>query len=126
MSPIIQSSLTLRRVLAYTIVFSVVTILLVYIAYQARFIIAGPRLDIYTTGGTSTERVVSVEGQVNNIVSIELNGRSIYTDEHGYFKEAVVLENGYTITTIRAKDRYGRITTATRSFVYKPDLTDNT
>jgi len=120
MSPITTNHLTLRKILAYVAIFSIITLLIAYVAYQARFIIAGPTLEIYTTDTVSNERTITLEGQAYNIVNIELNGRTIYTNERGYFKETLVLENGYTIATVRAKDRYGRITTAERSFVYKP------
>ena len=120
MSPITTHHLTLRKTLAYIVTFSIITLLVAYVTYQARFIIAGPTLEIYTTDTVSTERTVTLEGQAHNIVNIELNGRAIYTNERGYFKETLVLENGYTIATVRAKDRYGRTTTAERSFVYKP------
>ena len=125
MLPSVPQHLTLRLALGYIIVFTVVALLIFYVAFQARFIVAGPTLDIYTTDLISQDRTVTVEGQANNIVAINLNGRTIYTDERGYFKETIVLENGYTIATVRAKDRYGRTTSASRSFVYKPPLTDN-
>lgn len=124
MSPRIPTRLTLRLVMAYVATFVLVVALIGYIAFQARYLIAGPTLDIYTFDRVSENRTVTLEGQANNIVSIELNGRTIYTDEGGYFKETVVLENGYTISTVRAKDRFGRTTAATRSFVYKPVATD--
>ena len=66
------------------------------------------------------ERIIAVDGQAENITDITLNGRPIYTNESGVFSEKLVLENGYTIMTIRARDRYGRETTLTRSFVYRP------
>lgn len=120
MTPIAIHLLTLRKTLGYVVVFSIITLLVAYVAYQARFVIAGPTLEIYATETVSAERTVTLEGQAYNIVNIELNGRAIYTNERGYFKETLVLENGYTIATVRAKDRYGRTTTAERSFVYKP------
>jgi len=125
MSPSSPRRITLRMVLGYLSVLAIISLLVFYVVYQARFIIAGPTLNIYTLNNTSVERTVTLEGQANNIVSIDLNGRPIYTDERGYFKETIVLENGYTIATVRAKDRYGRTTSASRSFVYKPPLTDN-
>jgi hypothetical protein len=124
MSPRLPTRLTLRMVIAYVTTFAVVALLIGYVAFQARYIIAGPTLDIYTIDSVSKERTVVFEGQANNIISIDLNGRTIYTDEGGYFKETIVLENGYTVATIHAQDRFGRTISATRSFVYKPVSTD--
>lgn len=125
MSPTLPHHITLRTFLQYTAVLAVVAAFIVYVAFQARFIIAGPQITIFTEGGQSQEQLVTIAGQATNIVSITLNGRSIYTDEDGFFKETVVLENGYTISTIRAQDRYGRTITTDRSFVYTSSLADN-
>ncbi len=51
--------------------------------------------------------------------------RKIYTDKDGYFKEALVLENGYTVATLQAEDRYGRITKHTEEFVFTNPRTED-
>jgi hypothetical protein len=93
----------------------------VYVGFQARFLITGPQIVLAFEPPThQNERVVTLEGQAFNITHLWLNDRPIFTDEKGNFKEALVLENGYTITTLRAKDRYSRETRVVRSFVYTP------
>lgn len=92
-----------------------------YIIFQARFLITGPQIELTVEPPTQTnERVITLEGNTHNITHLWLNDRQIFTDESGDFKEELVLENGYTITTLRAKDRYGRETRVVRSFVYTP------
>ena len=94
---------------------------LVYVLFQARFLIIGPVVRLTTeTRPVYNDRIIEIVGQAENITDITLNGRPIYTNESGAFSEKLVLENGYTIMTIRARDRYGRETTLTRSFVYRP------
>lgn len=94
---------------------------IVYILFQARFIIEGPEIALTSEHLTTyTDRMVMLEGTVHNIVRMSLNGRQIYTDENGNFKEALVLENGYTIATLHAEDRYGRTKDLTQGFVYAP------
>lgn len=66
------------------------------------------------------ERFVTLLGHADNITRITLNGRPIFTDQAGYFHEAMMLENGYTIATIAATDRYGRTTAVIREFMYLP------
>lgn len=92
-----------------------------YVIFQARFLITGPQI-ILTNEPSSqhNERVITLEGTAFNITRLWLNDRPIFTDEQGNFKEALVLENGYTIATLRATDRYGRETRVVRSFVYTP------
>lgn len=116
---ITTSSLTLRTILFYLASFIGVLLFIAYVAFQARFILEGPRITlVHEVGSLQTERFVILEGDASNIVHMTLNGRQIYTDTLGHFKEALVLENGYTIATLHAEDRYGRSKNLTRSFVY--------
>ena len=90
-----------------------------YVFFQARFLIAGPQISVAESASSPlSERQVVLEGEAHNIVRITLNGRQIYTDKDGNFKEALVLENGYTIATLQAEDRYGRTTSLTKTFVF--------
>lgn len=92
-----------------------------YILFQARFLIAGPQITLTEEPvRMQNERIIYLSGNARNITKITLNGRQIFTDERGYFREALVLENGYTIATIAAVDRYGRETREVRSFIYTP------
>jgi len=65
-------------------------------------------------------RTIELRGLATNISWLQLNGRPIFTDPSGNFAAAVILENGYTMTTLTAQDRYGRTTTVTQTFVYSP------
>jgi len=95
--------------------------LLAYITWQARFLLMGPQIMLVAEPPrVSNERIITLEGSARNIAKITLNGRQIFTDPTGNFKEALVLENGYTIATIAATDRYGRTTTLMRPFMYTP------
>jgi hypothetical protein len=92
-----------------------------YVVFQARFLIVGPQITLTDTpAGLSNERQIFLTGVAANISRIWLNDRPIFTDPNGNFKEALVLENGYTMATLRAEDRYGRTTTITQPFVYVP------
>jgi hypothetical protein len=92
-----------------------------YVAFQARFLIAGPQIVLTNDPGIQhNERVVTLTGTAYNITHLWLNDRPIFTDETGHFTEALVLENGYTITTLKARDRFGRETRVEKPFVYTP------
>ncbi len=96
-------------------------IIVSYAAFQARFLITGPQIVLENEPETQQNvRVINLTGKAFNITRLWLNDRQIYTDEDGYFNEALVLENSYTISTLRATDRYGRETSVIRSFVYTP------
>jgi len=95
--------------------------ILTYIVFQARFLILGPQIALQTEPNQmQNQRQITLTGTAFNISRLWLNDRPIYTDAQGNFKEAFVLENGYTVTTVRAEDRYGRETTIRRTYVYSP------
>ncbi len=120
MSPLQTTSrLTFRNILFYSGIFLGTLLFVTYIAFQARFILQGPQITLNgDLSAPQTVRTVYLEGTAHNIVRMSLNGRQIYTDTSGNFKEALVLENGYTIATLHAEDRYGRTTNLKREFVY--------
>lgn len=111
----------LRSVLKIVGTITLLVLIALYVLFQARFLITGPQIILQNEPEVQQNaRIVTLEGTALNITHLWLNDRQIFTDEQGYFKEALVLENGYTITTLRAKDRYGRETRVVRSFVYTP------
>lgn len=121
MSPIrITNSTLARRITLAVLGLCLTAAVVTYVMFQARFLIEGPQVTL--TGKPDIiqhERQIVLEGIAKNITAISVNGRSIVTDEHGTFREPIVLENGYTVIRIDARDRYGRTTTVERSFVYR-------
>ena len=74
--------------------------------------------DIYTP--VQHDRTVTLTGNTHNIVKLTLNGMEIHTNEQGAFTRILLLENGYTIMTLQAQDRFGRETSVVREYVYVP------
>ncbi len=120
MSPISPRYINLRSILFYLFVAVGVLLFVIYVLFQARFMLEGPQITLIDSAASpqTTERLVTLEGTARNIVRMTLNGRQIYTDASGNFKEALVLENGYTIATLRAEDRYGRTTDIQKEYVH--------
>lgn len=110
-----------RTILLIIISLSVICLIVGYIFFQARFLLAGPQITLIDEPAVEhNKRTIYLSGVAHNITHLWLNDRPIYTDQAGDFKEALVLENGYTITTLRARDRFGRETRVERAFVYTP------
>lgn len=111
----------LRTLIKYWLI-AIVTLLTVgFVVYQARFLITGPRIVLRDLPeGPQNSRQVTIVGDAYNISRLWLNDRPIYTDAAGRFEEVVVLENGYTVATLRAQDRYGRTTKVSAPLVYVP------
>jgi len=113
--------LSFRTVIQGSLLFIGLLFALVYITYQARFLIIGPQITLTSDVELQQNvRQITLNGTATNISRLWLNGRPIFTDPTGTFAAAVILENGYTVTTLKAEDRYGRTTTITRPFVYTP------
>jgi hypothetical protein len=93
-----------------------------YVLFQARNFINGPVITLSNDAAQHVyhEQSLTLTGNAQNIVKLTLNGREIHTNKHGDFSQLLVLENGYTIMTLFAQDRFGRTTTLSREFVYSP------
>lgn len=87
-------------------------IILAYSIFQAWKIVTGPVITIYspTNGATYTEALIEIEGRAKNIAYLNLNGKPIFTDKTGYFKEKVLLSSGYNIIKIDASDKFKKYT----------------
>lgn len=81
-----------------------------YFLFQARFMVAGPMVEIISpkNGSLVASSLVSIEGRAKNIAWISLNGRQIYTDESGLWSESLVVPPGTNIVTVKTRDRFGR------------------
>lgn len=81
-----------------------------YAFFQSRAFLQGPQI-MFTAPQNGTaleERVVTVAGKVERIAFLKLNGRQIFVDGNGVFKEELILLPGHNIMELRAIDRFGR------------------
>ncbi len=94
--------------------------LALYSLFQARFIILGPDISVTSPLDEArvTTRVIDLVGNAQNISYISVNDRPIFISEKGDSNEKLIVENGLSIITIRAKDRFGRQTEKTIRVVY--------
>jgi hypothetical protein len=121
MDRISLQTLTLGTLLKCVGIVVLAGLLVWYVHFQARNFLEGPTIDISDTHGVlHHERTIPLSGVAHNIVKLTLNGKEIHTSEAGVFNHTLVLEDGYTIMTLSAHDRFGRTTSLTREFVYAP------
>jgi len=121
MGSFIKNTITIHGILKTMLVVVLVAIVCIYAFYQSRYLIEGPYISLESPQITiQQQQSILLEGEARNITSLMLNGREIHTDEQGVFREFLVLENGYTIMTLAAKDRYGRETSISKAFIYSP------
>jgi hypothetical protein len=119
MRPFDTSTITLGSVLRTLGVIFIVVLVVFYVLFQARNIIQGPAITLTGTyASIQHERLITLHGTAHNVVKLTLNGKEIHTDKAGVFVHPLVLENGYTIVSLNAEDRFGRTTSLVREFVY--------
>lgn len=61
-------------------------------------------------GQVVSNTAITMSGGSRNIAWIELNGRQIFTDENGFWNEKLLVSDGPSIMTVKARDRFGRST----------------
>jgi len=103
------------------IVALLVIIFAIYGFYRARNFLTGPVITIESPqkGQTFSDSYIEVKGTAKNVAMIFLNGRQIYTDKQGHFKENLLLIKGYNIIELSAKDKFNREIKDTREIVLK-------
>jgi len=92
----------------------------VYVYFQSEEFARGPVLVIETptSGSTISLPLVTIEGYVQNVSHVALNGYQIFADSEGRFSEQLLLPPGYTIIVGEAQDRFNRSTESTLELVY--------
>jgi hypothetical protein len=111
----------LRRILVFCGIGILVACIFFYSTYQARNLINGPSITLDDTHTiVQSERIIVLRGTTQNIVKLTVNGKEIHTNASGVFDHKLILEDGYSITRITAKDRFGRSISLDRTYVYVP------
>ncbi|MBI2627825.1 MAG: hypothetical protein HYW71_00095 [Candidatus Niyogibacteria bacterium] len=104
-----------------TVIFSLWLIFAAYFFYEARDLFFGFSAEIfYPKEGMFLENSeLTVAGKVKNASYIFLNGRRIFTDEKGFFKENFIMATGVNAISLKAENKYGRIIGDRRLIVVK-------
>ncbi len=85
-------------------------IIVAYSLFQAHKLLTGPVIDIDSPqdGAVFNTPLIQVDGHVQNVAYLKLDGRPIFTDTDGRFSEKLLLSPGYTILTLDAQDKFGK------------------
>ena len=84
----------------------------VYGLYKAKAFLEGPSITIESplNGQGVEESFTEIIGKTSNISTLFLNGRQIFTDKEGRFREDLLLAEGYNIIEVSGADKFGRAT----------------
>lgn len=88
---------------------TVAVLVLIYGLWQARDFLRGPRiyLEIPKQGEVFDKNPMVVKGQAFDVIKFTMNGRTIFTDENGSFREETLLAKGINDMEIYAEDKFG-------------------
>ncbi len=109
-----------QRLFSWGIIGFVILTIAGYTLAKTKDILIGPRLVIeYPSSGiTVHNELVTIIGRAQNISSVSMGSRPIFTDEGGYFEEKLLVPYGYSILKLTARDRFDREVTKTIELVY--------
>jgi hypothetical protein len=105
----------------YLIILIPVIIFLFYGLYRARNFLIGPKIVIESPshGQIVASSDLEIKGVAKNVSLLYFNGRQIFTDQNGNFKENLLLARGYNIIEVSATDKFGRKKKERREIVLK-------
>jgi len=113
---------TVTKILRYSTIGLLGLVILSYASYQSQNLIKGPVITITEpqNGLSFSQSLIEIDGKTTNVTTIDLDGRPIFVDEKGNFKEKYLLSPGYNIITITASDKFGRSAQKTLELIYPP------
>lgn len=99
---------------------SLVLVVIIYAFFNARLLIAGPRIEIISpeNGLSFNTPFIEIFGKAHNTSFITMNGNTIYINEEDEFREKLLLPPGTSIIKIDARDRFERSTEVTLWYTY--------
>lgn len=101
-----------RKNIRIAIIVFLLVLVLGYTLYEIHRVISGPSITMQTpeNGAIVSTSTLEISGTAKNISDIEMDGRSIFIDENGNFKEQLLLSPGYNAIELTAHDRFGNQT----------------
>jgi hypothetical protein len=88
-------------------------IIVAYAIWRSLNYIHGPTIDIFQpiNGSAISSSTATIIGRANRVNSLLLNGKTVFIDESGNFKETILIFPGLNIEQFVAKDQFGRTDT---------------
>lgn len=99
-----EKGFNIRRFL----IISSVVLLVSYGIFNARNLLIGPTIEIFSplNDSETNSNVLEVKGLAKNISFISLNEKPIFVSPDGFFDEKLLLSPGFNIIEVKAKDRF--------------------
>jgi len=100
------------RLIKYSTIGLVVLIIALYAISRSFNYLQGPIINIFQpiNGSAISSTTVTIIGQALRVNSLSVNGKAVFIDEAGNFKETLLVFPGMNTITLTAKDQFGRDT----------------
>jgi len=98
------------RLIRYGLVALGCILIALYALSRSLNYIHGPTINIFQpiNGSAIASSTVTIIGQALRVNSLSLNGKGVFIDEAGNFKETLLVFPGMNNITLSAKDQFGR------------------
>lgn len=81
--------------------------ILVFSYDKMSFLVKGVEIKATISHGTNSS-IISINGNAKNAIHLTLNGREIFIEKDGTFKEPIALLPGFSVVTLLAQDKFGK------------------
>jgi len=92
--------------------------IIVFSFFKTTFLIEGVKLTANIIRDKNSS-LVEVSGKANGATYLRLNGREIFIDKDGSFKEDLILLPGLSVVTLSSEDQFGNTIDKKFELVYK-------
>lgn len=106
--PLTRTSLI--RIIRLSIVIILVGLIVAYAIWRSFNYARGPYIDIFEPidGASLSADTITLKGKALRVISLNLNGRTIFVDQEGNWSETMAVFPGQNSFVITASDRFGR------------------
>ena len=101
------------------LIFCGVVFVLFYFGYEFRHVLLPPQIRVESPAHNMVVESdsVAIRGRIEKDADLWVNGRQLFADETGVFNDRAFLRKGLNILVFEAKNRFGKMYTATRYII---------
>lgn len=95
-----------------------------YFYHQLRFVVAPPRLQIFSPldNSRSENKSLEISGATDIESRLTINGQEVYIDKNGEFKKFLNLASGVNTIQIKSINRFGKESLAERKILFEEEI----
>lgn len=118
--------INLQKTIKLTLIFGFLIFLGFYVTFNTRLVLRGISLSIegLENGKIYNEGSIEIDGNAKRAKHLLVNGREVYMDQEGNFKDFVILLPGYNVISVTAEDKFGKVTKNIFEIIREEEITN--